>query len=108
MKRCIAIYPLRPTNIEVLGNRVTESNPAWTGLDWSRAELRFRTKIAMPWCHPEDQTGDPDDFDCVYSVYPRPEPGKKWRNRLVKDCWFERDGSKWFVAVEYVQPLRRS
>lgn len=108
MKRHITIYPLRPDNIEVLGHRVKETDASWTGLDWSRPQLRCRDKIALPWCHPDEQTGDPDDFDCIYSVYPRPVAGKRWRNRMVKDVWFERDGKKWFVAVEYAKPLPRS
>lgn len=91
--------PVDPTTIDVLGHRVKPDNPAWTGLDWTRAELRNRTKIAVPWCHPEDQRGSPDDFDCIYAIYPLATAGKRWRGRLVKDVWFERDGDKWFVAV---------
>jgi hypothetical protein len=109
MKRHIGIYSLRPANIDVLGHRVTETDAAWTGLDWSRAICRdSRSKISVPWCHPDDQTGDPDDFDCVYSVYPQAMAGKRWRRRMVKDAWFERAGEKWVVIVEYAKPLPRS
>lgn len=90
--------------IEVLGHRVTATDPAWTGLDWSRAELRARCKIAVPWCHPSDQTGSPDDFDCVYAIYPRAEVGKRWKNKMVADVWFEQDGKDWFVVHKYGQP----
>jgi hypothetical protein len=96
--------PVEPATIEVLGHRVKPTDPAWTGLDWSRAELRHTAKIAVPWCHPSDQTGSPDDFDCIYAIYPRAEIGRRWKNKVVKNRWFERDGDKWFVVHEY-EPL---
>lgn len=92
-------FPVDTTTVDVLGSRVKPDSPAWAGLDWSRAELRHMTKIAVPWCHPEDQTGSPDDFDCIYAVYPLAVAGKRWRRKMVKDVWFERAGDRWFVAV---------
>lgn len=88
-----------PTTVDVLGSRVKPTDPAWTGLDWSRAELRHLGKLAVPWCHPSDQTGSPDDFDCIYAVHPLAVAGKRWRGKLVKDAWFEKIGGQWFVAV---------
>lgn len=90
-----------PETIEVLGRRVRGADPAWAGLDWSRASLRGRAKIGVPWCHPSDQTGSPDDFDCIYTVRPQAEPGKRWRRKMVKDAWFEKDDDTWFVVVEF-------
>lgn len=95
--------PIDPSNIEVLGHKVKPTDASWTGLDWSRAERRTRTKLAVPWCHPADQTGSPDDFDCIYAVRPRAEPGSRWRRRLVEDVWFEQDGKRGFVVVVYGQ-----
>lgn len=98
-KRHLAVYPLRATNIEVLGNRVDETSPAWIGLDWSRPRLERRDKLKLPWWHPEDPKLP--DFECIYNVYPRPTAGRKWRNRMVSDAWFEQDGDAWYVVVEY-------
>lgn len=103
MKRHIAIYPLRVTNIEVLGNRVDESSPAWVGLDWTRWRLERPDKLKLSWWHPEEPKLP--DLECIYSVYPRPTAGKRWRNRMVKDAWFVQDGARWLVAVEYEKPL---
>jgi hypothetical protein len=103
-KRQIALYPIRATNIEVLGNRVTETSPAWTGLDWSRSRLERPDKLKLSWWHPEEPRLP--DLECIYSVYPRPARGKLWRNRLVKDAWFVEDGAHWLLAVEYCRPPR--
>lgn len=97
--------PIEPALIEVLGSRVKATDVLWTALDWSRAVQRTRTKIAMPWRHPEDPN-DPD-FEGIYAVYPRAEPGKRWRGKMVKDVWFERDGDKWFVVHAYQQSTNK-
>lgn len=98
-------YPVDPSTIEVLGHRVRADSPAWTGLDWSRAELRRDDKLAVPWCHPSDQTGSPDDFDCIYAIYPQATPGKRWRRRMVADVRFEKvfPGDRWELVVAYGQ-----
>lgn len=93
--------PVEPATIEVLGHRVKADDTMWTGLDWSRAQYRHHGKIAVPWCHPDEQTGLPDDFDCIYAIYPRATPGKRWKGKMVKDVWFEQSGKKWFVVHEY-------
>ena len=97
--------PVVPENVDVLGYRVTADDAAWTGLDWSGAEPVNRddgwSYLRMPWCHPEDQTGDPDDFDCIYRVYPRAEPGKKWKRKLVKGTSFVNADGKWWIDVEF-------
>lgn len=103
MKRHIAMYPIGVSNIDVLGSRVTENSPAWTGLDWSRPRLERRDKLKIPWWHPEDPKLP--DLECIYAIYPLPVAGRRWKRRMVKDVWFEQDGDKWFVAVEYARPL---
>jgi hypothetical protein len=92
-------YPVAPDTIEVLGHKVKATDAAWTGLDWSRVVSAEKTRLRVLWCHPDDQTGSPDDFDCVYAIYPRAEPGKRWRRRMVDDVWFEFDDGRWFVTV---------
>lgn len=91
--------PVDPTTVDVLGNRVASGDPAWTGLVWERAEMRNRAKISVPWYHPDDPKHP--DFECIYSVYPLAEPGKRWKNKVVKDVWFERTGPGWVVVHEY-------
>lgn len=97
--------PVEPKNIDVLGYRVKEDSPAWTGLDWTRAEPVNRDDgwsfLRMPWCHPLDQTGSPDDFDCFYRVYPRAMPGKKWKRKIVKSTAFVQDEGKWWIDIEF-------
>jgi hypothetical protein len=104
MTETVERFAVDPSTIEVLGHRVKDTSPAWTGLDWSRAELRHFAKLAVPWCHPSDQTGSPDDFDCIYAIYPQAEPGKRWRRKMVKDAKFERTlpGDKWEVVVTFI------
>lgn len=92
------VEQLDPSNIEVLGHKVTETDAAWTGLDWSRPVSFEPDRIRLPWCHPDDQTGSPDDFDSVYSVYP-PGIGKRWRGKRVKDAWFLWTDGKYYVAI---------
>lgn len=97
--------PVEPQNIEVLGYRVKADDPAWTGLDWSKAEVVNRpggwSWLRMPWCHPDDQTGDPEDFDCIYRVYPRAEPGQRWQRKVVKGTSFVNVDGKWFIDIEF-------
>lgn len=99
--------PVDPKNIDVLGHRVTPDDAAWTGLDWSHAEAVNRddgwSYLRMPWCHPQDQTGDPEDFDCIYRVYPRAEPGKKWKRKMVKGTAFVMVDGKWWIDVEFAR-----
>ena len=118
MKPTIERLKVSPEVVTVLGNKVRETSPAWRGLDFANAELRTQTTIMIhivgpdeaprdvhlnvPWCHPDDQTGNPDDFDCRYRVRPRMAPGKKWKGRLVRRVDFERWNGDWFIAVEYV------
>lgn len=98
--------PVEPKNVEVLGYRVRESDPMWAGLDLSRAVLRlwhgYPPHLGVPWCHPADQTGDPEDFDCIYRVYPRPTVGKRWkRKKVVKSVALVNEGGKWWIDIEY-------
>ena len=117
-------FPVSPETVTVLGNRVKETSPAWTGLDLARAEPAVQNTmflmicgaadaprdkhLRVPWCHPEDQTGSPDDFDCIYRVRPRMEPGKKWKGRKVKEVDFERWNGKWWLAVEFANPKAKA
>jgi hypothetical protein len=109
-------YPVDNTTCTVLGHKAAADSPLWTGLDLTRAELRVQSTLFLaiigpnaapldlhldvPWCHPEDQTGDLDDFDSWYRVRPIMEPGKKWKRNLVKSVAFERWDGKWWLAVE--------
>jgi hypothetical protein len=103
----------------VLGNKVKATDPMWAGLDLNRADLLCQSSLAIacfgpdgappdmhlsvPWCHPEDQTGSPDDFDCWYRVRPRMEVGKKWKGKRVAGVCFELYGGKWFLAIETIK-----
>jgi hypothetical protein len=93
----IETYPVTPETVTVLGYRVRATKPMWTGLDFSRAELRSHASImllmcgedapldlhlSVPWKHPDDPPDEDDD--CWYRVRPRAEVGKRWRGRLVK------------------------
>lgn len=108
--------PVEPSTVEVLGNKVKEDSPMWRGLDLANAEPRVQSTLFLfligegeapldihlnvPWCHPEDQSGSPEDFDCRYRVRPRMQPRKKWKGKLVKSVAFERWDGKWFIAYE--------
>lgn len=107
----VHILPVSPTTCTVLGQRAkSEADPLWAGLDLSRAEMRDYSPIAgragprdpnlgVPWCHPEDQTGSPDDFDCIYRVRPKMEAGKRWKRRLVEHVDIQRVNGSWLIAV---------
>lgn len=104
-----------PETITVLGHKVKATDPSWTGLDLANAEPRTQNTLSIacfgpndagvdihldvPWCHPADQTGRPEDFDCRYRVRPRMEVGKKWKGKIVKSIAFERWDGQWFIAV---------
>lgn len=106
-------FPVSPDTITVLGYRVKESDPAWTGLDLANAEPRVQSTmwlaiagadeappdihLNVPWKHPDDK-----DYDgCMYRVRPRMESGKKWKGRKVVSASFERWDGKWYIAVCY-------
>jgi hypothetical protein len=97
--------PVAPENVEVLGYRVKADNPMWAGLDLSRAALRlwkgYGPHLGVPWCHPEDQTGDPEDFDCIYRVCPRAEVGERWKRKIVKSVALVNEDGKWWIDVEF-------
>lgn len=40
--------PLIPANITVLGHKVKDTDPAWTGLDWTRVLSHDGRKIRLP------------------------------------------------------------
>ena len=66
-----------------------------------QAEAPFDIHLDVPWCHPEDRTGDDaEDFDCRYRVRPKMQTGKKWKGQTFKQIAFERWDGKWFIAVE--------
>lgn len=108
--------PVSPETVTVLGSRVKATDAAWLGLDLANAEPRTQNTLSLfvfgpdgagldlhldvPWCHPDDQTGSPADFDCRYRVRPRMEPGKRWKGKMVKSVAFERWRGEWFIAVE--------
>jgi hypothetical protein len=112
---------VEPATVTVLGYKVRATDPSWTGLDLSRAEPRTQSSIMLhicgsdeaprdvhlnvPWCHPDDQTGSADDFDCRYRVRPRMEPGKNWKGRRVRGVDFERWDGTWYIVVEYWPPI---
>lgn len=106
--------PLTADAVTVLGYKWKETNPAWKGLDFANAEPRVQASgllavcgaddaprdvhLSVPFCHPDDQTGSPDDFDCRYRVRPRMEAGKKWKRKMVYWVAFERWEGKWIIA----------
>ena len=109
---------VEPKSVKILGNKPKGvDDPLWAGLDLARAEPRTQSTLmlaicgqdeapedihlAVPWCHPEDQTGSADDFDCIYRVRPRMEAGKMWKRRTVESVAFERWDGEWFIAVEF-------
>lgn len=116
-------FRLSPRTATVLGSRVKETDARWTGLDLKRAELRAQSSLmrfvcgdldappdlhlSVPWCHPDDQTGDPEDFDSRYRVRPMAEPGRRWLGRMVKSVAFERYGDDWIIAVDFASKLTR-
>lgn len=109
--------PVSHETVTVLGSRVKANSPAWTGLDLANAEPRVQSSLMLtvigpgeapldihlnvPWCHPDDRTGSPDDFDCRYRVRPRMEAGKRWKGKKVVAVAFERWDGKWWIAVEF-------
>lgn len=115
--RIIDRLPVDHTTCTVLGNRAkSATDPLWAGLDMSRAEPRVQSTLmltvagpeaptdihlAVPWCHPSDQTGSPDDFDCIYRVRPKMGAGKRWKRRKVDSVAFERWDGKWWLAVAF-------
>lgn len=106
-----------PDNCTVLGNKAKADSPLWTGLDLSRAmpatqstlmlmvagaqEAPIDIHLRVPWCHPDDQTGSLDDFDCIYRVRPCAEAGKRWKNRRVERVDFELWDGVWWLAIRY-------
>jgi hypothetical protein len=110
------LLPVDAMTCEVLGSHYAQSSPVWTGMDLARAEVRSQSTIMLalvgkeahydlhldvPWCHPDDQTGSPDDFDCVYRVRPKMEPGKKWKGKMVEAVSFVRKGDAWWLDVKF-------
>lgn len=106
--------PVDPTTITVLGNRVKETEPMWTGLDLANAEPRTQSSLMLlvcgrdkapedvhlcvPWNHPQD-TKDGIDGECRYRVRPRVEVGKKYKGKRVTSVAFERWDGKWWIAI---------
>lgn len=87
--------PLSPSNCTVLGYTVTATDPMWTGLDLSRAEIGRDLVggycLSVPWLHPDDRVrhiNDPDWW-AFYCVRPR----KHWRS-------FVRVDGVWHVSEE--------
>lgn len=108
--------PVDATTCTILGNHYKQTDAAWTGLDLDHAKVRTQSTIMLvlvgkdahydlhldvPWCHPSDQTGSPDDFDCVYRVRPKMEPGSKWKGKKVQTVGLSRDDGAWWIDVEF-------
>jgi hypothetical protein len=106
--------PVDATTCTILGSHHKQTHAAWTGLDLDRAKVRTQSTIMLaiagdaahydlhldvPWCHPSDQTGSPDDFDCIYRVRPKMEPGKRWKGKTVKSVDFARADGAWWIQV---------
>jgi hypothetical protein len=95
--------PVSPKTVTVLGYRVKATDPAWLGLDLSRAILREQSTAGMfllgpdappdhhldvPWCHPNDQPGGWRD-------------GLKYRVRPRRKAWrFVKEGDEWRLSTK--------
>ena len=116
----IARVKIGHKTVTVNGSKWRAKAP-WAGLSFSRAEPRVQSSLMMmvcgsrsapkdvhltvPWCHPEDQTGQDSDWDdCQYRVRPAMEVGKKWNGRAVEDVAFEKWDGEWFIAVTLAGP----
>lgn len=111
-------YPVAPETVTVLGSRWKASDPAWRGLDFTKAEVRTQSTIMVaffgedaphdlhlrvPFCHPNDQ---PDGWEngLFYRVRPRAEAGRKWHGRKVTDVAIEPDPAAdppWQIVVHF-------
>jgi hypothetical protein len=92
-------YPVAPDTVTVLGCRWKATEPAWQGLDFTKARLRTQSTLMLfvvgpndapydlhldvPFCHPNDQPEGWDD-ETVYRVRPIAAPGRKWRGKMVE------------------------
>ena len=117
-------FPVSPGTMKVLGYKVKADSPMWAGLNLARADLIVQSTLMMrvcghdaapfdlhlnvPWCHPEDQTGDPSDWDdCKYRIRPKMEVGKKWKGRIVDAVFFELWAGEWRLAVLFKSKAAR-
>lgn len=88
------VLSVSPETVTVNGYRYKATDPAWIGLDFTTAEIRYWDKppndprLRVPFCHPLDQPCDEDTL-CYYRVYPIAEPGKRWKRRLVESVAIE-------------------
>ncbi len=115
--------PVDHETVTVNGSKWRATAP-WSGLCFDLAEPAVQSTLMLaicgsqeapidihlnvPWCHPDDQDGTPEDWtDCVYRVRPRMEIGKKWKGENVNFVAFERWQGKWFVAYGVNQQLKQ-
>lgn len=116
----IVRFPIEPETVTVLGSIWHRGTRAWDGLDFTRAKVRTQSTLMIyvcgsadapydlhldvPFCHPDDHPTGPKDYDCVYRVRPRAEPGKRWRGRLVRAVTLKRAPGKsppWEIEIEF-------
>ena len=98
------LLPVDATTCTVNGYRYRQTEPAWTGLALSRAELRDQASImvwiagadapydlhlSVPWQHPDDGPWTPQT-GCWYRVRPKREKGAAFVR--VDGVWWLRYG----------------
>ncbi len=101
--------PVSAANCTINGSRYKNTSPAWTGLDFSRAELRTQSTLELyilgqdaapydlhldvPWMHHEDRSrhfNDPQ-YWARYRVRPRRQKGARF---------YRREDGQWMLAHE--------
>lgn len=84
--------PINPGNCTVNGYIVKETDPDWTGLDFTNCELRHFSiwgedyHLRVPWWHPEDGPA-PNPPEMYYRVRPKSQ----------SDTFYQDDGV-WFIV----------
>lgn len=111
-----------PETCTVLGSKVKETDPRWTGLDLSRAAVLTQSNLMrwiagsdapydlhlnVPWWHPMDGI-PPDPPDMWYRVRAKMEPGKKWKGRKIKSVAFEKSNGDWWIAIDFDMPATKA
>ena len=104
-----------PATVTVLGYNVKETDPAWAGLNFRRAEPRQQNSamlmmvgphegkdihLNVPFLHPADKKRGMREDGCRYRVRPKMKVGKKYKDKIVTGVAFEKWNGKWFIAVE--------
>ena len=94
--------PVSPDTVTVLGARVTETSPAWRGLDWSDAILRERSTAALAMLGPDAPPDHHLDVGWAHPSDPRDAwEGTRYRVRPRRKGWrFVREGDAWRISTK--------